>query len=110
MYGDATIAGYIPASAFYPSPKVESAILSIQVHSEPKVPAEIIDSIFKIAKAGFSQKRKQLRNSMSAGLGLEAEQVEEVLRRIGIDPRLRAQELLLADWAAIARDLSHDSE
>lgn len=47
---------------------------------------------------------------MSAGLGLEAEQVEEVLRRIGIDPRLRAQELLLADWAAIARDLSHDSE
>lgn len=110
MYGDATIAGYIPARAFYPSPKVESAILSIQVHPEPKVPAEIIDSIFKIAKAGFSQKRKQLRNSMSAGLGLEAKQVEEILRRIGIDPRLRAQELLLADWATIARELSNDSE
>jgi 16S rRNA (adenine1518-N6/adenine1519-N6)-dimethyltransferase len=109
MYGEAKIAGFIPAKAFYPSPKVESAILVIQVHSTPKVDVELIQPIFTLAKAGFSQKRKQLRNSLSSGLGRKPEWAEEIMLRVGIDPKQRAQELQLEEWVALAGELNQES-
>jgi 16S rRNA (adenine1518-N6/adenine1519-N6)-dimethyltransferase len=105
IFGTPRIAGYIPAQAFFPSPKVESAILAIEVHSTPLVPPELIQPIFKLAKAGFGQKRKQLRNSLSAGLGVEPVKVEELLQKAGIDPKQRPQALTLDEWVSMARTL-----
>ena len=110
MYGDPYIAGYIPASAFYPEPKVESAILSIQLQTSPRVHDELIPIVFKLAKAGFGQKRKQLRNSLSSGLRMNSEVVEEMLLSVGIDPKRRPQELSLEEWIALAEKIHQGSK
>jgi 16S rRNA (adenine1518-N6/adenine1519-N6)-dimethyltransferase len=109
MYGDPHIAGIIPASAFYPKPKVESAILSIQLQTSPRVHDELIPIVFKLAKAGFGQKRKQLRNSLSSGLGMNTEVVEQTLLSVGIDPKRRPQELSLEEWTALAEKIHQGS-
>lgn len=109
MYGDPHIAGIIPASAFYPKPKVESAILSIQLPTSPRVHDELIPIVFKLAKAGFGQKRKQLRNSLSSGLGMNTEVVEQTLLSVGIDPKRRPQELSLEEWTALAEKIHQGS-
>lgn len=106
IFGDPEIAGYIPAKAFFPTPQVDSAILVIRVQESPNVPPELIKPIFSLAKAGFGQKRKQLRNSLSSGFGEQAEWAERLLVGAGIDPKKRAQELGLEDWAELAKQLA----
>lgn len=106
IYGSAEIAEYIPAKAFYPAPQVDSAILVIQVQESPNVPPELIQPVFSLAKAGFGQKRKQLRNSLSSGLGEPPVWAERLLDGAGIDPKKRAQELSLEDWAGLAKQFT----
>jgi 16S rRNA (adenine1518-N6/adenine1519-N6)-dimethyltransferase len=98
LYGRPEIAGRIPAGAFYPPPKVDSAILKIEIHPEPVIPAGRIERFFQFAKAGFSQKRKTLRNSLSAGLRIPAEKAGLLLQQAGIDPQRRAETLSLQEW------------
>jgi 16S rRNA (adenine1518-N6/adenine1519-N6)-dimethyltransferase len=57
-----------------------------------------LDVFFRLAKAGFSQKRKTLRNALSGGLGMQPSQVEHFLRKADIDPMRRAESLSLAEW------------
>lgn len=102
IYGTPRIAGRIPARSFYPQPEVDSAILRIDMHGEPKVSSEMIEPIFRLARAGFGQRRKQLRNSIAAGLGVSTEVVETWLRRSGIEAKARAQELDIAAWGRLA--------
>jgi 16S rRNA (adenine1518-N6/adenine1519-N6)-dimethyltransferase len=98
MYGTPRIAGLLPATSFYPVPKVDSAILCVDVHKQASVEAGQIPTFFEIARAGFSQKRKQLHNALAAGLGMPDRQVREWLLDCGIDPGRRAQSLSLQDW------------
>lgn len=98
LYGRPRLAGFLPAGAFYPPPRVDSAILRIDCHPFPVVERCRVPLLFALARAGFGQKRKQLRNALSAGLNAPAALVAERLRRAGIDPRQRAQELDLAAW------------
>lgn len=105
FYSQPQIVARIPAGAFYPQPKVGSAVLRIDVGQQPTVPlSEGTDEsiFFRVARAGFKQKRKMLRNSLSAGLALSPTRVEEVLAQAGIDPRRRAETLALQEWADIA--------
>ena len=67
VFGQPTIAGNIPAGAFYPPPNVDSAVIRITLYDEPRIPSALLDNFFKLAKAGFSQKRKTLRNALSGG-------------------------------------------
>jgi 16S rRNA (adenine1518-N6/adenine1519-N6)-dimethyltransferase len=57
-----------------------------------------LDLFFRLAKAGFSQKRKTLRNALVGGLAWKTEQVEQLLQAAGIDPRRRAETLSLEEW------------
>ena len=98
VYGIPEIVGYIPAEAFYPVPKVDSAILRIEIRQTPVIAASRLDTFFALIKAGFSQKRKTLRNSLSGGLGLVASEVEQELASAGIDPMRRAETLSLEEW------------
>ena len=109
LYGSPRIMARIPAGAFYPSPKVDSAILRVDLHPEPKAPADLIPILFKIARAGFQQRRKQLRNALSSGLPISAEQVASWLGDVGIDPRARAQELSLDEWVLLAQSFVQGS-
>ena len=101
VYGRPKIAARIPAGAFYPPPKVDSAVIRVELHAEPLIPPDRLRTFFRLAKAGFSQKRKTLRNALSAGLAQKPAQAEELLGRAGIDPRRRAETLGLEEWGAL---------
>ena len=73
------------------------------MRAEPAVAVADVDHFFRVVKAGFSQKRKQLRNSLSGGLRLEPPEVDALLGAAGISPQRRAETLSLAEWGAVAR-------
>jgi 16S rRNA (adenine1518-N6/adenine1519-N6)-dimethyltransferase len=101
VYGKPSIAAQIPAGAFHPVPKVDSAVIRVDLYPESLIPAEMLDKFFRFAKAGFSQKRKTLRNSLSAGLRMSPAVAGEMLEKAGIDPMRRAETLSLEEWARI---------
>ena len=98
VYGKADIPMIIPASAFYPEPKVDSAVVRIELYDEPLIPAEKMDDFFELAKAGFGQKRKTLRNAFSSNLHLSSADTEAFLLKAGIDPMRRAETLSIPEW------------
>jgi 16S rRNA (adenine1518-N6/adenine1519-N6)-dimethyltransferase len=108
FYGQPRIVARVPAGAFYPAPKVDSAVVRIDVgEGTAALLGEGIDEAkyFRVVRAGFSQKRKTLRNSLSAGLGLSTASAGALLEEAGVDARRRAQTLSLEEWAAVAETL-----
>lgn len=101
VYGQASIAAKIPAAAFHPAPSVDSAILRIDIYNEPLIPDNLINRFFKLVKAGFAQKRKTLRNSLSAGLHIPTSEAEALLASANIDPMRRAETLSIAEWNSL---------
>jgi 16S rRNA (adenine1518-N6/adenine1519-N6)-dimethyltransferase len=105
LYGQPRIVARVPAGAFYPAPKVDSAVVRIDVGEGPAVllGAGIDETeFFRAVRAGFSQKRKTLRNSLSAGLGLSPASVGALLEDAGVDARRRAETLSLEEWVEVA--------
>ena len=105
FYGEPRLIGGVPARAFYPRPAVNSAIIRIDVYNSPPTQVKDVDRFFRVVRAGFSQRRKQLRNSLSAGLRLPTETVVNALRGCGIDERRRPQTLAVDEWAEAYRGL-----
>lgn len=108
FYGRPRIVMRVPAGAFYPAPKVDSAVVRIDVGEDPAVSLEEgIDEawFFRVVRAGFSQKRKMLRNSLSAGLALSPVTVGARLEVAAVDARRRAETLSLEEWARVASAL-----
>ncbi len=60
---------------------------------------------FRVVRAGFSQKRKKLRNSLSAGLRVKPVEASESLEQAGVDPGRRAETLSLQEWASVTQML-----
>jgi 16S rRNA (adenine1518-N6/adenine1519-N6)-dimethyltransferase len=106
FYGVPRIVQRIPAGAFYPAPDVDSAIVRIDLPDEPRANVKDVDTFFKVAKAGFGQKRKQLHNSLAAGLPIKHEQIMQALNEVGIDPKRRAETLTLEEWGKLSDLLS----
>jgi 16S rRNA (adenine1518-N6/adenine1519-N6)-dimethyltransferase len=98
VYGVPEIAAYIPAEAFFPAPQVDSAVLCVEILPKPLISVALLDRFFILIKAGFSQKRKTLRNSLSGGLGVAPLEVEKILTAAGIDPTRRAETLSIEEW------------
>ncbi len=90
-------------AVFYPRPDVDSAVVRLDSHSAPPVDVPDDQTFFEVARAGFSQKRKQLRNSLADGLRISTERAAALLSAANIDPRRRPETLTLDEWAAIAR-------
>ncbi len=105
FFAEAKIVQKVPAGAFHPRPKVDSAVLRLDVRPQPAVADVEPEWYFSVVRAGFGQKRKQLRNSVAAGLGMTKEAVEAGLLSAGIDPQRRAETLSLAEWGALAKVL-----
>ncbi len=101
VFGTPEMLMKIPAGAFYPAPTVDSVTLRINLFPEPAIPQEKLDIFFRLIKAGFSQKRKMLRNTLSSGLHLPHDQVETLLEQTGIDPQRRAQTLSIDEWGKV---------
>jgi 16S rRNA (adenine1518-N6/adenine1519-N6)-dimethyltransferase len=104
VYGKPAIAAHIPAEAFFPSPNVDSSVLVIEIYPAPLIPRELLDTFFKLIKAGFGQKRKTLRNSLSAGLSISPSSAADLLERAGIDPQRRAETLGIEEWQRLAEN------
>lgn len=98
VYGSPRIVAKIPAGAFHPVPGVDSAILRVDIYDEPLIPREKLPRFFKLIKAGFGQKRKTLRNSLSAGLHIKTSEAQTMLNLAEIDPMRRAETLSIEEW------------
>lgn len=101
VYGKPSVAARIPAGAFYPPPKVDSAVVRVDLYPQPRIPAERLEVFFRLTRAGFSQKRKTLRNSLAGGLGCTTAESEALLARSGIDPMRRAETLTIEEWGRL---------
>ncbi len=101
LYGKPTIVAYVPARSFYPAPKVDSAILSIDVYQQPIAEVEDVARFFQLVRAGFSAPRKQLRNALALGLSLPSESAAVLLNRAQISPKRRAETLTIEEWTQL---------
>ncbi|MEK7631249.1 MAG: 16S rRNA (adenine(1518)-N(6)/adenine(1519)-N(6))-dimethyltransferase RsmA [Patescibacteria group bacterium] len=102
MFGTPMVCAVVPAEAFWPAPKVESAILHVERHPKPLFDAETRSAIFHLAKMGFAGRRKTLGNALSAGLRKSRPEIVENIVALGLKPTVRAQELTLEQWRGLA--------
>ncbi len=103
LYGKPIIVGHVPADSFYPTPKVDSSILRIDLYPEPAVAITDEKGFFKLVRAGFTASRKQIVNSLAQGLILPKAEVSTLLEMAGIAPQRRAETLTLEEWAKLCR-------
>ncbi len=104
FYADAKILFYVSKENFWPAPKVDSAVIEISPKKElPGIDEKLF---FKVVKAGFANKRKQLAGNLSTNLGISKEEAEEILTSIGLNPKQRAEELDLEKWLELTKLLS----
>lgn len=101
-YGKPQIVSKLSPAVFWPRPNINSAILKVDVYDKPIVDAPSDKLFFRVVKAGFSQKRKQLRNSLSGGLQVKSKVAKQYLDAAGIDSKRRAETLSLEEWARLA--------
>ena len=101
IYGNPEIISQVPASCFYPAPKVDSAILRVRLYPQPAVAVTDEKSFFKLVRAGFTASRKQIGNSLAQGLELPKAKVLPLLEKTGIVPQRRAETLTLEEWARL---------
>lgn len=101
LFGQPEIVRIVPKSAFWPKPEVDSAILKIVPYKKVGHDIDDVKLFFRVVKAGFGERRKQLHNSLAGGLGLEDKLVRNTLAGVGIDPKTRAQDLSLSEWSKI---------
>jgi 16S rRNA (adenine1518-N6/adenine1519-N6)-dimethyltransferase len=101
FYGTPRIVADVPAGAFRPPPKVDSAVVRIDVNAAaPTIAPKIF---FQVVRAGFGARRKQLHNALEHGLKISRAQVQSLLNRAGIAPIRRAETLTLEEWIHLAR-------
>jgi 16S rRNA (adenine1518-N6/adenine1519-N6)-dimethyltransferase len=110
LFGRPEIVDIVSAGSFCPAPKVDSAILKINVYKKPLVPEDQIEDFLRLVKFGFSQKRKKLSNTLSAGLHIKPAEMSGILEKSGINPDLRAENLEIRDWEMLAKVLTENNK
>jgi len=101
-YGAPHLLFRIKPGSFYPAPEIESAVLRIDLYEDVPGASDDAKGFFRVARAGFAQRRKQLRNALAAGLEMAPDVVVALLQEAGVDATRRAQTLRLDEWASIA--------
>jgi 16S rRNA (adenine1518-N6/adenine1519-N6)-dimethyltransferase len=109
FYGRPEIVAHVPARAFYPAPKVDSAILRIWVNEQAPLTSSQRDSFFRVVQAGFSQRRKQLHNALTHGLHCKNEDIRACLATAQIDSTRRAEMLSIDEWLRLWRALEQQT-
>ena len=93
----------VPPEAFRPPPKVTSAVIRLDVKPSLAVDLPDVDAFFTLVRAGFSSPRKQLRNSLSHGLGVEGRVVDRLLNAVPLDGARRPATVTIEEWAILHR-------
>lgn len=102
FYANVRLDNVVTADKFDPPPKVDSQIVILEILPKRRFSDVETKLFFRVVKAGFSEKRKTLRNSLSGGLGLSKTESEDLLARAEVDPKARAEDLDLNQWHALA--------
>ena len=103
FYGKPTIVNKLSPAVFWPRPNIHSAVMRIDTHPTPPVDVPSAKAFFRVVKAGFSMKRKQLKNSLSGGLQIKSKIAGELLDHANIDPQRRAETLTIEEWGQLTR-------
>ncbi len=103
FYGQPRIVRVVPAASFFPPPKVDSAIVRVDVHPTPPLDPATRDVLFGIAHAGFAERRKQLHNTLARNLRVPRLALDAWLAEANIHPARRAETLSVEDWVRLTR-------
>ena len=98
IYHEVNLGSVVSAEFFAPPPKVDSQVVTLERRAEPLVPLDQQTAFFRLAKAGFSAKRKKLRSSLAGGLNIEKTEVEKLLDQANIPENSRAEDLSIDQW------------
>lgn len=101
LFGKSKIEFYVPAGAFYPKPKVDSAVIKIVPFEKPLLAEERVADFFALARAGFASPRKQLAANLARHFKTSREKVEEIFASLGLDLKIRAENLSVNDWLVL---------
>jgi 16S rRNA (adenine1518-N6/adenine1519-N6)-dimethyltransferase len=101
FYWEVSVGQLVPAKLFTPPPKVDSQILILKRRPQPLFDDVNPKDFFRLVKAGYSNRRKTLLNSLSAGLHLSKNDTKQLLEGVHISPTLRPQQLSLEQWHAL---------
>ena len=92
----------VPRDCFFPAPNVDSAVIRLNIRTEPPVKLETEEKqFFKLVKAAFGQRRKTVLNSLSTGLGKSKEELSAALQQAGIAPTARAEQLTMEQFGTL---------
>ena len=94
----------VPKENFEPMPEVDSCVIKLDVRNVPPVELKNEKDFFNFIKAGFSQRRKTINNSL-ASMGISKEKIKNVLEKLGIDSKLRAENLTMEQFADISNNM-----
>jgi 16S rRNA (adenine1518-N6/adenine1519-N6)-dimethyltransferase len=104
FYADIELVEWVNRSNFYPEPDVDSAVIKLKIKKEKINVNE--KEFFRIVKIGFSTKRKMLKNNLSNGLHVSGGEIENILKDIGLNIKIRAQNLGVEDWKKLVAKLT----
>ena len=107
-YSEPYLAANVPPNCFMPRPNVGSAVIRLNILEKPPVSVKDEAHMFKLIRAAFNQRRKTLANAVKnfEGLSYERERIEEALRTLGFDERIRGEAMKLEDFARLSDELT----
>lgn len=105
-YSDPEKRVIVPAGAFIPPPKVDSAVLRLDIPDEPKFSPDSEKTFFRTVKAAFGQRRKTLANGLSTGFPeLDKARIKEIISECGFPETVRGETLSIPDFIKISNFL-----
>lgn len=105
-YAKAQLLFNVSSGSFMPAPKVDSAVIRLNINKTPPVYVTDEELLFKIIKAAFGQRRKTLSNSLGAGLNIEKTKLNAMLKSSGIPANYRAEQLTLQNFASLCNEMT----
>jgi 16S rRNA (adenine1518-N6/adenine1519-N6)-dimethyltransferase len=105
IYAECKRVSNVPRGAFRPMPKVESAVVQLDLKDVSDAEFDP-EQVISLAKQGFSSRRKQLHKNLSGLPNIASDFVKDVLEELGLDPRLRAQEMRVDDWIRLTHKIT----
>jgi 16S rRNA (adenine1518-N6/adenine1519-N6)-dimethyltransferase len=106
LHTDASIKFVVPPGSFMPPPKVESAVLNLDVKTDTGLTTDERARMFELATMAFQRKRKTIANGLAQGLDRPKSEIEIELGNAGIDPMRRPQTLDVPDWIELSRAIA----
>ena len=100
FFGEIEIVREVKAGNFWPEPKIDSAVIRLIIDNDKRgdVAYDEEKAFFRLAKFGFSAKRKMLKNNLASGLKISNAEAEKLLISVGLDEHIRAQDLSVSNW------------